>query len=74
MANVRHDSQRARAALVELSQRQPMLRTAYAAARYGWPEGPAREWTARPQTFAAAPPPCRVTVFLEALAGDPPAQ
>jgi hypothetical protein len=57
----------AREALSELDDRQRRLRTAYVAARYGWPETPAAEWGRHPDRFEPAEPSCRVTAILDAL-------
>jgi hypothetical protein len=61
----------AREALSELDDRQRRLRTAYVAARYGWPETLAAEWGRHPHRFEPAEPSCRVTAILEALAVTP---
>jgi hypothetical protein len=54
-------------ALAELTQRQRVLRTAYGAARYGWPEALASAWHRSPGRFSDSAPSCRVTLFLTAL-------
>jgi hypothetical protein len=58
-------------ALSQLDDRQRRLRTAYVAARYGWPETVAAEWGRHPHRFETAEPPCRVTAILEALTPHP---
>lgn len=55
-------------AIADLYERQRLLRSAYVAARYGWPETLASEWTWRPERFERAEPSCRASRFLEVMA------
>ena len=54
-------------ALADLAARQRLLRTTYAAARYGWPETVAVAWARRPETFEPGVPVCRATRVLDGL-------
>lgn len=47
--------------------RQRLLRSAYVAACYDWPETLASEWKRRPERFERAEPSCRASRFLEAM-------
>jgi hypothetical protein len=59
----------AREALLERRERQRLLRSVYATARYGWPESPAQAWARRPETFVDEQRD-RAAVLLERWAGS----
>jgi hypothetical protein len=61
-------------AVLHLPRRQRLLRAAYTAARYGWPETPAVRWASQPERFDDSGPCCRPSRFLEAFTSGLPDQ